>query len=67
MSLVPISKNIMVRPENVGAIEQKFELGRTVLYVYVEGRSFQYDYEDVMPIDSFIELLCHDNTQIFAG
>lgn len=70
MNLVPISMNRLVNPSHIGCVEQVMERGKPVLYIYVDGYKYEYEYADKVPITDFLEIIeqhLSPQQQVWAG
>lgn len=70
MKLIPISNDILMNPEHIGCIEQKFnENGKITIYILCQGKEYEYKYEEKVPIEAFLDILKQDSDkrQFFAG
>lgn len=63
MSLIPVSKNILVNSDKISYIEQK-KNGTTI--VCVEGEEFEYDYPEV-PVQHFINTIRESQKKQFTA
>lgn len=57
MNLIPISNNILVNPDHIGCIEQRKVRGEIVMFIYVDGVEYEYEFKDKVPIADFINIL----------
>lgn len=57
MNLIQISPNIILNADYITCIEQSKERGKEVIYVWCDGRKYEYDNENNAPIGYFYELL----------
>ena len=57
MNLIQISPNVILNVDYISCIEQKKERGSEVIYVWCEGRRYEYDNENNAPIAYFLSLL----------
>jgi hypothetical protein len=69
MNLIPISENCLINPSRVGCLRQVKERNEVVLYIYVDGIKYEYEYAHVCSIPEFIGKidLAVPNNQAFAG
>lgn len=70
MELVPISNNKLINPSHIGCVEQVEERGSIVLYIYVDGYRYEYEYEDKVPIAAFLNIInknLQPDHQMFVG
>ena len=68
MKLIPIADNVLVNPDHIGCIEQRKVKNRTILFIYVDGVEYEYEYEDKVPIGDFLNIIqMSENKQFFAG
>lgn len=54
MNLIPIAANTLINPSRVGCIEQVEERGEIILYVWVDGQKYEYEWEEHCSIQEFI-------------
>ena len=57
MDLVPIAKNVLINPSHIGCVEQKIERGEKVLYLWIDGQKYEYEWEEKVPIEDFLEII----------
>lgn len=66
MKLLNISETTLINPSKIGCIEQD----KDGLYMWIDGRKYEYDYEDKVSIKDFLEQVKQnltDSQQYFAG
>ena len=61
MNLVAISENCLVNPRRIGCVEQVIEQGKVVLYIWVDGIRYLYQYSEKVPIEQFLNVISEVN------
>lgn len=68
MKLVPIADNILVNVDHIGAIEQRVIRSEVVMFIFVDGKEYEYMYKDRCPIEEFLDIVSqHSSSDRFAG
>ena len=57
MNLVPIADNILVNVDHIGRVEQVKERGNIILYIWIHGKKYEYEYEEKVPIQEFLNII----------
>ena len=61
MNLIKISNNVLVNPDSISCVEQKVINKKTIVIIWVEGKSYTLD----IPLMEFLNIL--DNINIVSG